>query len=107
MNKGTAARLGSLLLVVGLVASACASPSSPDFPPDAIRVVGTVRYSTIEGGFWAVQGDDGVTYDPMNGVPPAFQTEGLRVVLIAIVRTDVASVHMVGPIVEILHIQRL
>jgi len=62
---------------------------------------------TFEGGFWAVRGDDNVTYDPMNGLPVAFQVEGLRVRLEAKLRQDVAGVHMAGPIVEIITIVRL
>jgi len=68
-------------------------------------VNGTVRYLTLESGFWAVRGDDGVTYDPINGLAPAFQRENLRVTLVARVRTDMGGIHMVGPIVEILSIQ--
>ena len=37
-------------------------------PAGAIQINGTVRYVTLEGGFWAVRGDDGLTYDPMNGL---------------------------------------
>jgi hypothetical protein len=94
-----------LLLILSV--SACASPTAPDVPAGAIRVTGTVHYYTLEGGFWAVRGDDGTTYDPLNGLSPAFQRENLRVSMIAKVRSDMAGIHMVGPIVEILSIQSL
>jgi hypothetical protein len=84
---------------------ACASPTTPEVPMGAIRVNGTVHYFTLEGGFWAIQGDDGVTYDPMNGLAAAFQRENLRVVMVAKLRNDMGGIHMVGPIVEILSIQ--
>jgi len=74
-------------------------------PAGAIRINGTVRYVTLEGGFWAVRGDDGLTYDPMNGLAPQYQRENLRVTLVAKVRDDIGGVHMVGPIVEVLSIQ--
>lgn len=74
-------------------------------PPGAIQINGSVRYLTIEGGFWAVRGDDGVTYDPMNGLSSEYQRENLRVTLVAKVRNDVGGIHMVGPIVEVLSIQ--
>ena len=74
-------------------------------PTGAIRINGTVRYVTLEGGFWAVRGDDGLTYDPMNGLAPQYQRENLRVTLVAKVRDDIGGVHMVGPIVEVLSIQ--
>ena len=66
---------------------------------------GTIRYVTLEGGFWAVRGDDGMTYDPMNGLAPQYQRENLRVTLVAKMRDDIGGVHMVGPIVEVLSIQ--
>lgn len=74
-------------------------------PDGAIQINGTVRYVTLEGGFWAVRGDDGLTYDPMNGLAPQYQRENLRVTLVAKVRDDIGGVHMVGPIVEVLSIQ--
>ena len=96
------------LLALWLVLLACASPGSPDTVPiGAIKVVGTVHHYTIEGGFWAVRGDDGVTYDAMGGLPADFQQENLRVSMIARVRSDLAGIHMVGPIVEIIRIQKI
>lgn len=94
----------SLLLV--LTISACSLPTAPDVPPGAIRITGTVHFYTLEGGFWAVRGDDGTTYDPLN-LAPAYQRENLRVSMVAKVRNDMASFHMVGQIVEILSIQPL
>lgn len=94
------------LIALSIVSAACSSsPTAPQLPPGAIQVNGTVRYFTLEGGFWAVRGDDGVTYDPMNGLAAEFQRENLRVTLVAKVRNDMASIHMVGPIVEVLSIQ--
>ena len=90
---------------LSICAAACASPTTPELPAGAIRVNGTVHYIALEGGFWAVRGDDGVTYDPMNGLAPAYQREDLRVTLVAKVRSDMGGVHMVGPVVEVLSIQ--
>jgi hypothetical protein len=74
-------------------------------PAGALQVNGTVRYFTLEGGFWVVRGDDGITYDPVNGLAPQYQRENLRVTLVAKVRTDLGGTHMVGPIVEVLSMQ--
>ena len=94
------------LFIAGIILSlACSAPTAPQVPPGAIQVTGTVRYVTLEGGFWAVRGDDGVTYDPMNGLAPEFRRENLRVTLVVKVRTDMGGIHMVGPIVEVLSIQ--
>jgi hypothetical protein len=95
----------TFLVAALIVSAACASPTAPQLPPGAIQVNGTVRYFTLEGGFWAVRGDDGVTYDPMNGLASEFQRENLRVRLVAKVRNDMGGIHMVGPIVEVISIQ--
>lgn len=95
----------TVIMALMIVSAACASPTAPELPPGAIQVNGTVRYFMLEGGFWAVQGDDGVTYDPMNGLAPAFQRENLKVTLVAKVRNEMGGIHMVGPIVEVLSIQ--
>ena len=91
------------ILVIAAVLS-CASPTAPTVPDGAIRVNGTVQYFSLEGGFWAIRGEDGVTYDPMNGLDPSFQRENLRVTLVAKVRNDSGGVHMIGPIVEVISI---
>jgi hypothetical protein len=89
-----------------MFSAACSSsPTAPDLPAGAIQVNGTVRYVPLEGGFWAIRGEDGVTYDPMNGIASEFQRENLRVTLIARVRNDIGGIHMVGPIVEVLSLQ--
>ena len=92
------------LLVTAL--PACRQAVAPD-DPNLVAVNGTVRFMTLEGGFWAIRGDDNVTYDPLGGLPAAFQSEGLRVRIEAKRRNDMASVHMAGPIVEILSITKL
>ena len=96
---------GVALAVLSILGAGCSSPTAPAVPAGAIQINGSVRYLTLEGGFWAVRGDDGVTYDPMNGLSPQYQRENLRVTLVAKVRNDVGGIHMVGPIVEVLSIQ--
>ena len=70
---------GVLFAILLLTSAACDSPTEPSVPAGAMRITGTVRFFTLEGGFWAVRGDDGVTYDPKNGLATTFQREGLRV----------------------------
>ena len=100
-------RVRSLLLVLMVLQgiSACGSPTAPELPAGAVRVNGTVHYFNLEGGFWAVRGEDGVTYDPIAGLAPAFQRENLRVTMIARIRTDMGGIHMVGPLVEVLSME--
>jgi hypothetical protein len=44
-----------------------------------MHITGTVVYQDLEGGFWAIVGDDGTKYQPVNGLPPSVQREGCRV----------------------------
>jgi hypothetical protein len=69
--------------------------------------MGTVRFFNLEGGFWAIRGDDGVTYDPLDGLPAAFRRDGMRISAVVKTRTDLGGIHMVGPIVAIIDIQPL
>jgi len=99
------------MLVVGSLAGGCQSPiedvGGGPCPDGAVCVVGTVRHETFEGGFWAIRGEDQTTYDPVAGLPADYQVEGLRVYLVARVRTDLASFHQAGPLVDILSLRRL
>ena len=91
---------------LALIAVACAAPTAPTVPEGAIQVNGTVHHVNLEGGFWAIRGEDGVTYDPMHGLASTFQVEHLRVTLVGRVRSDMGGVHMVGPIIEVLSIEK-
>src|SRR5438309_6311809 len=66
------------LFVILLMASACAAPTSSSLPADAVRITGAVQFYNLEGGFWAIKGDDGQTYDPKDGVAGAFKKQNLR-----------------------------
>ena len=78
MTRRTLIVLVSLITLSAVGALACGSPTEPSVPAGATRVTGTAHFFTLEGGFWAIRGDDGVTYDPKDGLPPAFQREGMR-----------------------------
>ena len=106
--KRTLAGLLTLLALAG--SSACGGSSSPTSPTgtvvvtgDVARGTGMVRFYTFEGGFFAIRGDDGVTYDPTN-LPSSFQRDGLRVRFEALIRRDLGGVHMAGPIVDVISI---
>jgi hypothetical protein len=65
-----------------------------------------VIYMDLEGGFYAIDADDGNKYDPLN-LPQAFRKEGLRVKVSAQHQTDVMSMHMYGTIIQILKIDEI
>ena len=69
-----------------------------------IHITGTVSHVELEGGFYAIRGDDGVTYDPTN-LPPEFQKDGLEVEAEARRRDDMMGIHQAGPIVQLVRIR--
>jgi hypothetical protein len=74
--------------------------------PEVIVVTGTVQFISLEGGFFAIRGEDAKTYDPIN-LASEYQKDGLRVRFRGRLRSDLVGVHMIGPIVEILTIELL
>jgi len=81
-----------------------ASSEHPTIPDaDIFEVQGTVVHRSIEGGFFAIDGDDGRKYDPMN-LPESFRKDGLKVKVKARLRRDAMSIHMYGAIIEVVDI---
>ncbi len=82
------------------------SPSSeiPAIPPaDTFEITGTIVYKGLEGGFFAIDGDNGSKYDPIS-LPESFRKDGLKVKVTARLRKDAMSIHMYGSIIEIVTI---
>ncbi len=79
------------------------SESPPTLPADSFEIVGTVTYKNIEGGFYAIDADNGRKYDPIN-LPESFRKDGLRVKVTARPRIDAMSLHMYGAIIEVVNI---
>lgn len=95
---------GMLLLSAPGCSSVVADlPGSVVRDGDVVRGTGTVLWFSIEGGFYAIQGDDGVAYDPIN-LPRDLHVDGRKVDFHARIRRDLAGFHMVGPIVELIEI---
>ena len=44
-----------------------------------MKIKGTVTYIDLEGGFWAIKGDDGKDYRPVKALPKKAQAEGTRI----------------------------
>lgn len=96
--------LAALVAVAGLLLLACSDGVTE--PGDLFFGSGTVEYFTFEGGFWAIDGDDGTVYEPTEDLPPGFEKAGLRVGFLARM-TDYPSFRMAGPVVELLDIWEL
>ncbi|MHC4118423.1 MAG: hypothetical protein ACYSWO_13060 [Planctomycetota bacterium] len=76
----------------------------PTVPPaGTFEIKGTVVYKSMEGGFYAIDGDDGRKYDPI-GLPESFRRDGLKVKVTARPRMDAVSIHMYGTIIEVIDI---
>ena len=82
------------------------SPFKPTDPNNLVGT-GTVQFLTLEGGFWAIQADTGMTYEPRSTLATEFQRNGLRVRFEAKILGDAGGIHMAGPIVEIVQIRKL
>lgn len=104
-------RLGTAALVLALGTLGCDAGISPLAPdpesnrvpktPSALGTNATIVWVGIEGGFWAIRGDDGVLYDPHPTIAAEFRQDGLRVWFRGTIRKDLACFHMVGPIVSV------
>jgi hypothetical protein len=97
--------LGRVIAAIAAALSLAACGGSASMQPIK-NVTATVSYFTLEGGFFALRGDDGVTYDPTR-LDPAFAQDGLRVRARLQVRNDQVGIRMVGPIVDVLEISKL
>lgn len=70
----------------------------------AVTIVGVVTRVELEGGYFAIRGEDGVSYDPTN-LPAKFQKDGLKVEAEARQRDDMMGIHQGGPIVQLVRIR--
>jgi heat shock protein HslJ len=105
----------ALITVAVLILSACASVGETgwvELKPEpastvaALRITEKVHHLDLEGGLFVIRDASGTQFNPIN-LPDAFRIEGMAVEADARRRDDVASIGMVGPIVELLRIRRL
>lgn len=68
-----------------------------------MTIVGKVVHKNLEGGFFAIDGEDGKKYNPI-GLPQDFQKDGLKVKVKARLMPDAMSIHMYGAIIQVLDI---
>ncbi|PKL82527.1 MAG: hypothetical protein CVV24_09645 [Ignavibacteriae bacterium HGW-Ignavibacteriae-3] len=67
---------------------------------------GTVKFQSIEGGFYGIVTDDNKYLDPLN-LSKEFQINGMRILFKYIEKKEMASFHMWGTIVQITDIKEL
>jgi hypothetical protein len=93
--------LNTALVLFALLSHSCMTDSGDNFIG-----TGTIVFLPFEGGFYGIKADDGKSYDPLN-LPTEYRKEGLRVRFEAKEMKGLASFHMWGVIVQIVHIQTL
>ena len=73
---------------------------------DTGTIEGVVQFVEVEGGCWKIEGNDGVSYEPIN-LPEEFREDGIAVLFEAKHRKNLASACMVGKIIELTSIQQV
>jgi hypothetical protein len=93
--------LSLLLAACGKADNDWVTPTPPaDASGAAMTITGVVHHFELEGGFYAIRGDDSVTYDPTN-LPTEFQKDGLAVEAVVRPRKNALSVRQVGTLVDV------
>ena len=59
----------------------------------------------MQGGFFAIDGNDGSKYNPIS-LPESFRKDGLEVTVTARLRKHGMSFHLYGSIIEVVNIAR-
>lgn len=65
-----------------------------------MKIVGTMVYEDIEGGFWGIETDDGEKFKPVSGLPESAQEKGQRVEA-EVERVQVMGISMWGKAVKV------
>lgn len=71
---------------------------------DTTRISGSVAYMELEGGLYVLRTAAETNYNPTN-LPESYRVDGAAVEADVVVRDDMASIGMVGPIVDIVRIR--
>ena len=90
-----------IITILSFITISCTSLES-----DIKFTTGTVKYISLEGGFYGIITDDNKNLDPLN-LLIEFQVDGKRISFKYVEKKDMASIHMWGIIVEIIEIRGL
>jgi hypothetical protein len=69
------------------------------------RIFGTIRFVSIEGGCWALDGDNGRRYElRTDQVPEQLRRDGTRVTILGVQRDDWTGVCRVGRMLDLMQV---
>lgn len=88
----------TFLIIIVLLFVGCSDDNKTEY------ISGTIKYVSLEGGFWGIVSDDNKNYDPIN-LPDDFKVDGKRIVFSFIERNDLVSFYMWGTIIELKEIK--
>ncbi len=66
----------------------------------SIQVTGVVEHKDIGVGVWALVADSGATYE-LKDAPPDLLQPNLKVQVTGLIRDDVMTLAMIGPVLEV------
>ncbi|MDC0832619.1 hypothetical protein POG22_06290 [Geitlerinema sp. CS-897] len=66
-----------------------------------MTVTGTVKRVAMGTGTWAIEAENGTTYEIYRGAPPELLEDGLKVEVNGSVRDDVMTLAAIGPVLEV------
>ncbi|NUM80631.1 hypothetical protein HUU42_07455 [bacterium] len=89
------------LAILALTLFACDKNDESD---KQVALSGTVKFIALEGGFYGIEGDDGVHYDPID-FDERFKQDGLRVRVKGRIDPSIGTIHMWGYSLIITHIE--
>ena len=71
-----------------------------------IEGVGTIQFIDLEGGFYGLEMDNGMRYQPLN-LAAEFQQDGVRVSFRAMIADDVTTIQQWGTPIDVLEMNRI
>ena len=92
------------LLFLTLCACLDQNDNDPSSFSKHVSTTGVIRHQDVEGGFYAIVGDDGIDYDPIN-LDKAYHQDGRRVRFSGNTDVEIASIHMWGRVIYLTEIQ--
>lgn len=67
----------------------------------SITATGTIQHRDIGTGAWALVTDEGVTYEILRGADKKLLQPGQKVKVTGLVREDIMTAAMIGPVLEV------